>query len=77
MRFGAPDFNSLCVLLVASVILLTLVNKLPPVLAGIIGSGEQTCEIGSFGAGAALGVVTMAASALVLAGSAALAGAIS
>lgn len=68
---GTPDLNSLCVLLVASVILLMLVNKLPPMLAGIVGQGGQTSGIGSFGAGAALGAATMAASA----GSAALAGA--
>lgn len=72
---GTPDLNSLCVLLVASVILLTLVNKLPPMLAGIVGSGGQASGIGSFGAGAALGAATMAASAVASAGSAALAGA--
>lgn len=72
---GTPDLNSLCVLLVASVILLTLVNKLPPMLAGIVGSGGQTSGIGSFGAGAALGAATMAASAVASAGSAALVGA--
>ncbi|MCX2693811.1 P-type conjugative transfer protein TrbL [Pseudomonas sp. DCB_CB] len=72
---GTPDLNSLCVLLVASVILLTLVNKLPPMLAGIVGTGGQASGIGSFGAGAALGVATMAASAVASAGSAALSGA--
>jgi type IV secretion system protein TrbL len=72
---GTPDLNSLCVLLVASVILLTLVNKLPPMLAGIVGSGGQASGIGSFGAGAALGAATMAASAVASAGSVALAGA--
>ena len=72
---GTPDLNSLCVLLVASVILLTLVNKLPPMLAGIVGAGGQASGIGSFGAGAALGAATMAASAVASAGSAALAGA--
>jgi type IV secretory pathway TrbL component len=41
--------------LVASVILLTLVNKLPPMLAGIVGAGGQASGIGSFGAGAAQG----------------------
>lgn len=72
---GTPDLNSLCVLLVASVILLTLVNKLPPMLAGIASPGGQSSGIGSFGAGAALGAATMAASAVASAGSAALAGA--
>lgn len=72
---GTPDLNSLCVLLVASVILLTLVNKLPPMLAGIASPGGQSSGIGSFGAGAAIGAATMAASAVASAGSAALTGA--
>ncbi|WP_263261158.1 P-type conjugative transfer protein TrbL [Pseudomonas sp. RIT-PI-S] len=71
---GTPDLNSLCVLLVASVVLLMLVNRLPPMLAGIIGSTGQSSGIGSFGAGAAIGAATMAASAAASAGSAALAG---
>ncbi|WP_301424527.1 P-type conjugative transfer protein TrbL [Pseudomonas sp.] len=72
---GTPDLNSLCVLLVASVILLSLVNKLPPMLAGIVGSTGQNAGIGSFGAGAAIGAATVAASALASAGTTALAGA--
>ena len=72
---GTPDLNSLCVLLVASIVLLTMVNKLPPMLAGLVGSGGQSAGIGSFGAGAAIGAATMAASAAASAGSAALAGA--
>jgi len=72
---GTPDLNSLCVLLVASVVLLSLVNKLPPMLAGIVGAAGQSSGIGSFGAGAAIGAATMAASAAASAGSAALAGA--
>ena len=74
-KAGTPDLNSLCVLLVASVVLLTLVNKLPPMLAGIVGSGGQSSGIGSFGAGAAIGAATMAASAAASAGASALAGA--
>ncbi|WJD63090.1 P-type conjugative transfer protein TrbL [Pseudomonas kurunegalensis] len=72
---GTPDLNSLCVLLVASVILLSLVNKLPPTLAGIVGSTGQNAGIGSFGAGAAIGAATVAASALASAGTTVLAGA--
>ncbi|MBD8191495.1 P-type conjugative transfer protein TrbL [Pseudomonas fluorescens] len=72
---GTPDLNSLCVLLVASVVLLTMVNKLPPMLAGLVGAGGQLGGIGSFGAGAAIGAATMAASAAASVGSAALAGA--
>jgi len=63
------------VLLVASVVLLSLVNKLPPILAGIVGSTEQNARIGSFGAGASIGAATVAASALASAGTTALAGA--
>lgn len=70
---GSPDLNSLCVLLIAAVILLSLVNKLPPMMAGIIGAGSQSSGIGSFGAGAAIGAATMAASAATSAGSIALA----
>ncbi|MEE6442880.1 MULTISPECIES: P-type conjugative transfer protein TrbL [Pseudomonas] len=72
---GTPDLNSLCVLLVASVILLSLVNKLPPMLAGIVGSTGQNAGIGSFGAGAAIGAATVAVSAVASAGTTALAGA--
>lgn len=72
---GTPDLNSLCVLLVASVVLLTMVNKLPPMLAGLVGSGGQSGGIGSFGAGAAIGAATMVASAAASAGASAMAGA--
>lgn len=54
---------------------MTLVNKLPPMLAGIASPRGQSSGIGSFGAGAAPGAATMAASAVASAGSAALAGA--
>lgn len=72
---GSPDLNSLCVLLIAAVVLLSLVNKLPPMMAGIIGAGSQSSGIGSFGAGAAIGAAAMAASAAASAGNAVLAGA--
>lgn len=71
---GTPDLNSLCVLLIASVILLSLVNKLPPMMAGIVGSTGQSSGIGSFGVGAAIGAAAMAASAVTSAGTTALAG---
>lgn len=70
---STPDLNSLCVLLVASVILLSLVNKLPPMFAGIVSSTGHASGIGSFGAGAAISAATMAASAAASAGSTALA----
>ncbi len=69
---STPDLNSLCVLLVASVILLSLVNKLPPMFAGIVSSNGHASGIGSFGAGAAISAATMAASAAASVGSTAL-----
>ncbi|KVQ25910.1 P-type conjugative transfer protein TrbL [Burkholderia cepacia] len=38
---GKPDLNSLCVLLVSAVVLLVLVTKIPPMLAGIVGGGAS------------------------------------
>ncbi|WJF90214.1 P-type conjugative transfer protein TrbL [Paraburkholderia bonniea] len=71
---GSPDLNSLCVLLIASVVLLMLVEKIPPMLASIAGAGHIN-GIGSFGAGAALGAAGMAAGAAATAGAAVMAGA--
>lgn len=72
---GSPDLNSLCVLLVAAVVLLALVDKLPPMMAGIVGVGGQSSGIGTFGASAAIGAAAMASSAAASAGSTVLAGA--
>lgn len=45
-----PDLNSLIVLLLASIILLVLTNKLPLLLSGVVG-GASLQGIGGFGAG--------------------------
>ena len=61
--------KELFVMLVVSIILLALVNKLPPMLGAIVGgAGGMGGGIGGFGAGAALGAAGMAAA---MAGSAA------
>ncbi|HEK2843869.1 TPA: P-type conjugative transfer protein TrbL [Proteus mirabilis] len=48
------------VLLIVAVILLMLVNKIPPMLAGIVGGGANSSGIGAFGAGAAVGAAVAA-----------------
>lgn len=72
---GAITMKALLVMLVASIILLVLVNKIPPMFASIIGAGGSTAGIGSFGAGAALGAAATAAAAAATAGAAVMAGA--
>jgi type IV secretory pathway TrbL component len=50
------------VMLIVCVILLALVNKIPPLIAGVItGASVGGAGIGNFGAGAALGAAGMAA----------------
>ncbi|WP_017169477.1 P-type conjugative transfer protein TrbL, partial [Xanthomonas phaseoli] len=71
---GAITVKALLVMLVASIILLVLVNKIPPMFASIIGAGGSTAGIGSFGAGAALGAAATAAAAAATAGAAVMAG---
>ncbi|WP_312181587.1 P-type conjugative transfer protein TrbL [Pantoea sp. CTOTU46764] len=56
-----PDLNSLIVLLLASIILLVLTNKLPLLLSGIVG-GASLQGIGGFGAGMITGAATTAIS---------------
>lgn len=57
---GAITMKGLLVMLVASIVLLVLVAKIPPMFAGIVG-GPSSAGIGSFGAGAALGAAAAAA----------------
>lgn len=72
------DLKELGVLLITAVVLLYLTDKIPPMLAGIVGGGS-TGSIGSFGAGAAMGAAMgaagMAAAAATAGGAMALAGA--
>lgn len=48
------------VLLIVAVILLMLVNRIPSLLAGIVGGGASSSGLGSFGAGAAIGAAAAA-----------------
>ncbi|MDN8060374.1 P-type conjugative transfer protein TrbL [Burkholderia gladioli] len=75
MNTGTLNFEELGVMLVFCVALLMLVNRVPPLIAGIIsGTGVGNAGgIGNFGAGAAVGAAMGAAS--VAAGAASMAGA--
>ena len=83
MNTGTLNFEELGVMLVFCVALLMLVNRVPPLLAGIItGSGIGGAGgIGNFGAGAAIGAAmgaaSMAAGAASVAGAAVMGGAAS
>jgi hypothetical protein len=58
------NFKELGVLLVVSIILLSLVNRLPSVVSGIItGAGLGSVSIGQLGGGAAFGAASMMSSA--------------
>ncbi|MDN6874710.1 P-type conjugative transfer protein TrbL [Pseudomonas citronellolis] len=55
--------QELAVMLVVSVLLLFLVNKIPPMIASLVGgAGSASSGIGNFGAGAAVGAASTAAS---------------
>lgn len=73
---GSVTLKSLIVMLVASIIMLVLTNKVPPMFGGMVGGGS-TSGIGSFGGGAALGAAATAAAAAATAGAAVAAGATS
>jgi type IV secretion system protein TrbL len=55
---GGLSLKEMSVLMVISIILLVLVNKIPPMLSGIIGGGAG--GIGNLGAGAAIGAAAAA-----------------
>lgn len=72
------NLKEMGVLLIVVIILLALVNKIPPLIAGIItGASVGGAGIGQFGAGAALGAAGMAAAAAATGGAALAAGAAS
>lgn len=81
MNKGLLNFEELGVMLVFCLTLLTLVNRIPPLVAGVIsGSGIGNAGgIGSFGAGsavgAAMGAASVAAGAAGMVGSAVMSGA--
>lgn len=78
MNTGTLNFEELGVMLVFCVTLLMLVNRIPPLIAGIItGASVGGAGIGQFGAGAALGAAGMAAAAAATGGAALAAGAAS
>jgi len=78
MNTGTLNFEELGVMLVFCVALLMLVNRIPPLIAGIItGASVGGAGIGQFGAGAALGAAGMAAAAAATGGAALAAGAAS
>jgi type IV secretion system protein VirB6/type IV secretion system protein TrbL len=72
---GSTTIQELAVMMVVSIILLVLTNKVPTTIAGIItGSSVGNTGIGQLGAGAAMGAAGMAAMAAGMAGSAAMGG---
>lgn len=81
MAKGTLNFEELGVMLVFCVALLLLINRIPPLLAGIIAGSEISSAggVGNFGAGtvmgAAMGAAGVAASAAGMAGAAVMSGA--
>ncbi|WP_097068063.1 P-type conjugative transfer protein TrbL [Nitrosovibrio sp. Nv4] len=57
---GGMNLKELSVMMVVSIVLLTLVNKIPPMLASIVGGGGGGGGIGNIGGGAAIGAVAAA-----------------
>ena len=55
MGADAVQMKSMFVMLVASIVLLVLVNKVPPMVGSIVG-GASMQGIGGFGAGAIMGL---------------------
>lgn len=74
MGADAVQMKSMFVMLVASIVLLVLVNKVPPMVGSIVG-GASMQGIGGFGAGALIGAAAAAGAAIATAGAAAAAGA--
>ncbi len=64
MNTGTLNFEELSVMLVFCIALLMLVNRIPPLIAGIITGGSVgNTGIGQFGAGAVVGAAGLAAAA--------------
>ncbi|WP_425017261.1 P-type conjugative transfer protein TrbL [Pantoea agglomerans] len=76
MGSDALQVKTMFVMLVASIVLLVLVNKVPPMIGSIPG-GASMGGIGGFGAGALIGAAAAAGAAIATAGAAAAAGATS
>ncbi|CQH47680.1 P-type conjugative transfer protein TrbL [Yersinia frederiksenii] len=58
------SLKEMAVMLVVTVILYALINKIPTLLAGIVGAGAIQSGIGTFGAGAVMGAASMAGAAV-------------
>jgi type IV secretion system protein VirB6/type IV secretion system protein TrbL len=58
---SASNIKELGVMLVVSVVLLVLTNKIPPLIGGIVGLMHGVGTIGNYGAGAAMGAAGAAA----------------
>lgn len=71
------SLKEMAVMLVVTVILYALINKIPTLLAGIVGSGSIQSGIGNFGAGAVMGAASMAGTAAATAASGAISAATS
>jgi type IV secretion system protein TrbL len=70
----STNVEGLAVLLVAAIILFVLVNKVPGLLAGIVGGSQFSGGMGSFGAGAVVGAASVAATAVAIGGNSMVAG---
>ncbi|HDM8082534.1 TPA: P-type conjugative transfer protein TrbL [Yersinia enterocolitica] len=71
------SLKEMAVMLVVTVILYALINKIPTLLAGIVGSGSIQSGIGTFGAGAVMGAASIAGTAVATAASGAISAATS
>ncbi|EPE8812517.1 P-type conjugative transfer protein TrbL [Yersinia enterocolitica] len=71
------SLKEMAVMLVVTVILYALINKIPTLLAGIVGSGSIQSGMGTFGTGAVMGAASMAGSAVATAASGAISAATS
>lgn len=72
----SPNFKEMAVMLFVSIILFYTTNKIPPMIASLVGGGGQgAAGIGNFGAGAALGALGMAGAGMAIAGAGLAAGA--
>lgn len=72
---GGVDFREMGVVLIASIVLLYLVDKVPTIIAGIITGASIGQGISSFGAGSAMGAVGIATAGASVAGAALMNGA--
>ncbi|EPU8564385.1 P-type conjugative transfer protein TrbL [Yersinia enterocolitica] len=71
------SLKEMAVMLVVTVILYALINKIPTLLAGIVGAGAIQSGMGTFGAGAVMGAASMAGAAVATAASGAMSAATS